>query len=73
MFVSVTGIAALVSVICVPLNVQVSGIPVQLAEVELSVRTGISVNDPITEVVPVVAVTMTGVALFTVPAVTIKV
>ncbi len=68
-----TGIAALVSVICVPVNVQVSGIPLQPDADELIVRMGISVNVPITKVVPVVAVTMTGVALFTVPAVTINV
>lgn len=65
--------AALATEIWVPGKEQVSGIPVQLADNELSVSTGISVNVPITELVPVVAVTTTGVTLFTVPAVTINV
>jgi len=73
LFVSVTGIAALVIVICVPLNEQVSGIPLQPD----NVSSGSSVKVPITEFVPevvvVVAVTTTGVALLTTPAVTVKV
>jgi hypothetical protein len=73
LFVSVTGIAALVSVTSVPVNEQLSGIPPQLDDNELSMSTGSSVNVPITEVVPVVAVTTTGVALLTVAAVTVNV
>src|SRR5271168_4389210 len=63
LFVSVSGIAVLLSVIWVPLNEQVSGIPVQLEDDELRVSSGISVNVPITEFAPVVAVTTTGVVL----------
>ena len=70
-FVTVIGIAALFSVISVPLKVQVSGEPEQSTDDELTVSTGVTLSIPITEVVPVVAVTVTGVELFTGPAVII--
>jgi hypothetical protein len=70
LFVSVTGIGALVSVICVPANKQVSGIPLQPD----NVSSGVSINVPAADIVPGgVGVTTTGVALLTTPAVAIKV
>lgn len=59
LFVSVTGIAELWSVICVPGNAKLD---------EFTVSAGVTLSIPITEVVPVVAVTVTGVELLTVPA-----
>ena len=70
MFVRVTGIAALASETCVPVNEQVSGIPMQPD----NVSSGISTNVPAADIVPGgVGVTTTGVALVTIPAVTLKV
>jgi len=61
LFVSVTGSAVLVIVRRVPGNVRLEG---------LAVSAGTTVSIPITEVVPVIAVTVTGVELLTTPAVT---
>lgn len=64
LFVKTTGLGDVVSVICVPVNVRLPG---------FAVSAGTTVSIPITDVVPVVAVTVTGVAVLTDPAVTEKV
>ena len=69
LFVIVKGTAVLVCVMSVPANVQERGEPEQAADVVLAFSTGVMLNIPITEVVPVVAVTVTGVELFTDPVV----
>jgi len=64
LFVSVTPCGELVMPISVPLKVTL---------VVLAVSTGFTVTLPVTMVAPVVAVTVTGVELFTAPAVTTNV
>jgi len=61
LFVSVADSGELVSVSSVPLKLRLEG---------FKVSTGVTVRDPIAEAVPLVAVTVTGVALLTAPAVT---
>ena len=63
-FVSVKDMDALGTEICVPENVRLVG---------LAVRDGVTVSIPIAEVVPVVAVRVTGVLLLTAPPVTVNV